>query len=169
LNIKAVGLSRKNIRELTMRVRGICGLQEELYFPITKFIERILPEIMNGFDYRILPKTEMRDTYGMMNTVSNIMVIREDVYDGAVAGIPRHRFTLCHELGHFILHQPSFVSFARGSIPKYCQPEWQANTFAGELMVPYHLAKNMTVSEISAKCGISKAAAEIQYNKFHQL
>ena len=110
----------------------------------------------------------MEDTYGTTNTSNNIMRIREDVYNGAVDGIPRDRFTLCHELGHYLLHQPEYVSYARGDIPTYCQPEWQANTFAAELMAPYYLVKNMSISEISSKCGMSKKAAQIQYNTYHK-
>ncbi len=96
------------------------------------------------------------------------MQIREDVYNGTVEGNPRDRFTLCHELGHYFLHQPEFISYARGEIPKYCQPEWQANTFAAELMAPYHLTKSMSAEEIAKKCGMSKSAADIQYNIYHK-
>ena len=110
----------------------------------------------------------MEDTYGTTNTASNIMRIREDVYEGAVAGNPRDRFTLCHELGHFLLHQPKYVSYARGDIPVYCQPEWQANTFAAELMAPYHLVRDMSADEISRECGMSKKAADIQYRAYHK-
>jgi Zn-dependent peptidase ImmA (M78 family) len=95
------------------------------------------------------------------------MKIREDVYEGAVKGNPRDRFTLCHELGHYLLHQPQQISFARGAVPKYCDPEWQANTFAGELMAPSNLIQNMTVDEIAEQCGISKTAASIQLKMCH--
>ena len=96
------------------------------------------------------------------------MRIRSDVYEGAVKGRPRDRFTLCHELGHYILHQPEFMSYARGDIPRYRQPEWQANTFAGELMAPYDLVKDMSIEEIMKKCGMSRQAATIQYNEYQR-
>lgn len=153
-----------------MVVRKACGLMDELYFPIVEFIEWVLGDPENeNFDYEIVPKSEMQDTYGTTNTASNVMRIRQDVYDRAVDGSPRDRFTLCHELGHYLLHQPEYISYARGSIPTYCQPEWQANTFAAELMAPYHLVKNMTVEEIARNCGMSKTAANIQYRTYHNL
>ena len=96
------------------------------------------------------------------------MTIREDVYDRAVDGNARDRFTLCHELGHFLLHTPERVSFARGEVPTYMDPEWQANVFAGELMAPYELVKNMSACEIAEKCGMSLAAAQVQYNNYHK-
>lgn len=167
MNIRATALSRANIRDLTLKLREQCGMQNQLYFPIVEFIEWILGDPDNDFDYEIVPVSEMEDTYGTTNTASNVMRIREDVYDGAVAGNPRDRFTLCHELGHFLLHQPEFVSYARGNIPTYCQPEWQANTFAAELMAPYHLVKNMSIDQIAQKCGMSKTAATIQFKTYH--
>lgn len=168
MNIRATALSREKIRNLTLILRRQCGMQEQLYFPIVQFIEWILGDPNNDFDYEIVPILEMEDTYGTTNTASNVMRIREDVYDGVVAGNPRHRFTLCHELGHFLLHQPEFMSYARGAIPIYCEPEWQANTFAAELMAPYTLVKNMSVDEIAEQCGMSKTAAKIQYNTYHK-
>ena len=86
MNIRATALSRVSIRELTTEVRKICGLQEQLYFPIVEFIEWVLGDPNNDFDYEIVPISEMKDTYGTTNTASNIMRIREDVYEGAVKG-----------------------------------------------------------------------------------
>lgn len=168
MNICATPLSRVRIRELTTELRKICGLQEQLFFPIVQFIEWILGDPSNDFDYEIVPVSEMKDTYGTTNTANNVMRIREDVYDGAVKGSARDRFTLCHELGHYLLHQPKFISYARGNVPVYCQPEWQANTFAGELMAPYHLVKDMSADDIADKCGMSHTAANIQYKTYHK-
>ena len=60
------------------------------------------------------------------------------------------------------------MSYARGDVPRYCNPEWQANTFAGELMAPYDLVKDMSPDEIARTCGMSKQAAEIQFKEYHR-
>jgi hypothetical protein len=65
-------------------------------------------------------------------------------------------------------HIPHSISFARGKIPRYRDPEWQANTFAGELMAPYELVKDMSAEEIAVKCKMSRQAAKIQYNEYHK-
>ncbi|MBP2659688.1 MAG: ImmA/IrrE family metallo-endopeptidase [Firmicutes bacterium] len=168
MNVCATALSRVKIRNLTRELREMVGVQKDLYFPIVPFIEWVLGDPDNDFSYEIIPVTEMKDTYGTTNTESNIMRIREDVYVGAIERNPRDRFTLCHELGHFLLHQPQFISFARGGVPVYRQPEWQANTFAAELMAPYDLVKDMSPDEISVKCGMSMMAANIQYKECHK-
>lgn len=167
MNVAAEGLSRIRIGKITTALRGLIGCLEEPYFPIIEFIEWKMGDPNNDFDYEIVSPDEMEDMYGNMNTGANVMRIREDVYEGAIKGVPRDRFTLCHELGHYLLHQPERVSYARGDIPTYQNPEWQANTFAAELMAPRHLIKNMTVEEIMEKCGMSRRAATIQYNICH--
>lgn len=167
MNIAADGLSRKRIGNITNNLRDMVGLSNTPYFPIVKFIEFVMGDPDNDFDYEIVEDDEMEDMYGSMNTISNVMRIREDVYNRAVQGNPRDRFTLCHELGHYLLHQPERISYARGEVPAYMNPEWQANTFAAELMAPFSLIKDMSIEEIMEKCGISRQAATIQYNTYH--
>lgn len=168
MNVAADPMSRARIRKMVKKLREIVGCEDREYFPIVQFIEWILANPDNGIDLEIVDPEEMQDTYGTTNIGNNIMRIRSDVYEGAIMGDPRHRFTLCHEVGHYFLHQPDSVSFARGNIPRYREPEWQANTFAAELMAPYDLVKDMDVEEIMEKCGMSRQAATIQYYEYHR-
>lgn len=165
-NVAVSPMSRRNLREYVYQFRKICGMENELKFPVVHFIELALPQL--GFTCEIVPVNEMGNVYGVTHTGRKVMRIREDVYDGAVEGNPRHRFTLCHELGHFLLHTPDRVSFARGDVPVYMSPEWQANVFASELMAPYDLVKDMNVKQIADQCGMSLEAAQIQYNEYHK-
>lgn len=159
-------MSRERIRQLTKKFRNIFGLEEVLNFPILQFIEWILPEL--GLDFEVVPVDELGNAYGVTHTKKGVMSIREDVYNRAVNGSARDRFTLCHELGHFLLYTPERVNFARGEVPTYMDPEWQANVFAGELMAPYELVKDMSIAEIAEKCGMSFSAAQVQYNNYHK-
>lgn len=159
-------MSRDKIRQLVKKFRSIFGLEKVLYFPILQFIEWVLPEL--GLDFEVVPVDELGNAYGVTHTKKGTMSIREDVYNRAVKGNARDRFTLCHELGHFLLHTPERVSFARGVVPAYMDPEWQANVFAGELMAPYELVKGMSAVEIAEKCGMSLSAAQVQYNNYHK-
>lgn len=167
MNVAAESLSRARIRKITEKLRELIGCSEKAYFPIVEFIEWIMGDPENDFDYEIVEAQEMQDMYGNMNTGLNVMKIREDVYIGAINGNPRHRFTLCHELGHYLIHFPERVTFARGTVPAYMNPEWQANAFAGELMAPYDLVKGMRIEEIAEKCGMSITAASIQYRQYY--
>lgn len=166
MNVAAEPLSRRKIGALAHELRKIMEFEHEPFFPIVHFIEWVLATPESGMDFEIVPEEEMYDTYGTTNTGKNKMIIREDVYNRAVQGNPRDRFTLCHELGHYLLHQPENITYARGNIPAFRNPEWQANTFAAELMAPGYLIQNMSVSEIVEKCGISRQAAEIQKKSY---
>ncbi len=162
MQVSANPRSRKNLRQMAKWVREELNMEDRLDFPIVEVIETLAADEDEEFDFEIVSVGEMTDTYGTTNTSSNIMKIRENVYDGAVNGNARDRFTICHEFGHWLLHQPDSVSFARGDIPKYCDPEWQANTFAAELMIPYYRVKGMSTEEIVEKCIVSYTCAEIQ-------
>ncbi len=165
MNVSAEPLSRLKIRNIAMALRKMFGYGEKPYFPIVQFIEWVMANPDSGMDFEILTKEEMRNTYGTTNTGRNTMAIREDVYEGAVKGKERDRFTLCHEVGHFLLHQPENIVYARGSVPKFKDPEWQANVFAAELLAPYDLVKNMGTDEIAEKCGMSRQAAAYRYEE----
>ena len=158
-------MSRRNIRKLVTEFRKMFGLEKELRFPIVEFIEWVLGQL--GLEFEVVSISEMPNAYGITNPGTDSMKIREDVYVGAVNGNPRDRFTLCHELGHYLIHFPDRVTFARGTVPPYMNPEWQANAFAGELMAPYDLVKDMSAEEIAEQCGMSITAATIQYRQYH--
>lgn len=159
-------MSRDKIAKIAAIIRKNLGIEKQLYFPIIEVIELLAAEC-NDFNFEIVECDELQDTYATTNTHDNIIHIRQDVYDRAVKGNPRDRFTLCHELGHFFLHRPGTISNARGSVPKYCEPEWQANAFAGELMAPRNLIQHMDIDSIARECGMSHQAAIIQYNRCH--
>lgn len=162
MNVSATPRSRKEIRRIANLIRKEFEVENEFCFPIVEIIEYLGADENFPFDYEIVDSGEMTDTYGVTNTTVNLMRIRENVYEGAIRGNPRDRFTLCHEFGHLVLHQPESVGFARGKVPAYCDPEWQANTFAAELMAPVDLIKDMDTDEICKLCRVSYSCAEIQ-------
>ena len=162
MRVSANPRSRDFIRQIARNIRKELNLENELYFPIVHVIELLAFDDEEEFEYEIVRDREMTDTYGTTNTANNIMRIRENVYEGAVNGNPRDRFTLCHEFGHWLLHQPESVCFARGNIPAYCDPEWQANVFAAELMIPHYLVQDMSMDEVIKQCGVSHSCADIQ-------
>lgn len=156
--------SRNKIREITNVIRSAFGLMNVKHFPIVQLIEIGLPQVFDRFNLEIVDNKELPTQYAVAYPGENLIVVREEVYEGAISGVPRDRFTLAHEVGHFMLHQPANISLARNekAIPSYINPEWQANTFAGELLAPPHIIKGLTVPEIILMCGVSKTVAEIQ-------
>lgn len=158
--------SRFKIRSVASHIRNIFGLQDVCFFPIVQLLEYGIHQIDESFSYEICNQEELGNRYGITVPQQSLICIREDVYLGAVEGKPRDRFTIAHEIGHYFLHSPSTVTFARMEgalkVPSYSDPEWQANAFAGELLAPPSIIREMTVDQIVKKCGVSKPVAEIQ-------
>lgn len=167
-HFKAKGLSRVQIRSIALQLRRLLGLENVLYIDVLQLLENVLTLI--GFDCEIIPVDEMEQE-ALTVPDKNLILIREDVYNCAVQGQGRARFTIAHEIGHVLLHGSRSVRYARGEIPTYCDPEWQANAFAGEFLMAYHLVKDMPFQKIAEKCGTSLSAARyqsMQYNKERQ-
>lgn len=90
-------------------------------------------------DYAIVPDDDLLCADAITKTNGEI-IISETVYTDAYNGDPRSRFTIAHELGHAVLHTP-LDGFAIGKDAcaykeSYYNSEWQANTFAAELLIP---------------------------------
>jgi Zn-dependent peptidase ImmA (M78 family) len=71
---------------------------------------------------------------------------------------------LHHEMGHLFLHAHLDVSMARTheSYPAYESSEWQANAFAGQLLMPHDTIVDMEIWKIADRFMVSESAAEKQ-------
>jgi Zn-dependent peptidase ImmA (M78 family) len=161
--------SRKNIRTITNFLRDNFGLTNEKYFPIVQLLEFGLHLLDKKFNFEVESEKVMGSRHGVTYPEQSLIVIREDVYLNACDGIGRDRFTIAHEVGHFIMHLPRNIALARTDrkelIPTYSDPEWQANTFAGELLAPPHVINGLSVHEIMKYCGVSDKVANIQISQ----
>lgn len=164
MNYKSKPRSRNDIRKITDFIRDALDLSNSYEFPVVELLER-LSELAGdpGFYMEIVEDYEL-NCYARIFPEEKKIVIRNSVYEGACNDNYRDRFTIAHEIGHYFLHPSSSISFARGQIKSYEDPEWQANTFAAELLVPHRLIQKMQPNEISKKCKVSRQVAEIQKN-----
>jgi Zn-dependent peptidase ImmA (M78 family) len=162
-------LSRRDIRRYVNKIRGILNIGDNSRLPIVKFLEFIMPFIDKEFTFVVKTKEEMGNCHGLTHPDKHLIEIREDVYKRACDGVGRDRFTIAHEIGHYLLHEPNRVALARvedkAKIPIYQTPEWQADVFAGELLMPAHLIKGKTPEEVSILCQVSLSAARTQLSK----
>lgn len=174
----AIPLSRDDIAYTALQLRKLVDLEDIVCFDIVRFIENVLPELHPNFQFEVVKQDILQGKYA--ETIPSfqdgpaIMRVREDVYEDAAADGKRSRFTLTHELGHLLLHTPTHMTLCRleTELPIYKDPEWQANTFAGEFLVMRHLARGMSPFDIADKFHVSYSVAEIQakycrYRLFH--
>lgn len=167
-------LSIRKIRESAELVREALGVANDPQFNVAHALEFKLQKW--GFEYEIVPKEEMGDNHGLTYPDKGLIQLREDVYEGALAGNGRDRFTVGHEKGHLFLH--TGIPLARQAVVNpshhiYEDAEWQADTFASELLMPLHMIKQLPArmlvpGEIADYFQVSYQAAEVRLNKLRK-
>jgi len=100
--------------------------------------------------------------YGLTDSEKMISIVDVELFDKRRKGEVRFcRSTIAHECGHAILHVPEFrrkrallksiqdksevamKMYRREQVPVYMDPEWQANRFAGALLLPEKTLKRV--------------------------
>lgn len=165
-------LSRFKVRGFAQQIRAIATAVgrggAEARFDIVKFLDVIMPQLISDFVLEIVPKDEMGAAHGMTYPESHRIQIREDVYEGAAnRGVGRDRQTMAHELGHYVLHSNVGLAraFADGTVPRYRQSEWQADAFAGELLMDIRQIEGCnSPADLARRFGVSLEAATFQWN-----
>lgn len=168
--IKVKPRSIKQIRSMANFIRSVSdevlGKSEE--FPIVEFIEKVLQKEDEDLYVGVETKEKMGDNHGITNLDENSIIIREDVYENALKGNGRDRFTLAHELGHYLMHTKEETVFTRSNaqLKPYENSEWQANTFASELLMPeYLITDEDTVFTLMSRFGVSSSAAKVRLSR----
>ena len=173
-------MSRAEIRNYASKIRQLLGFKKTDFIHAPKLFDLLSDVFSNqglDFDFRIMPDDhdvfyDKEEAYTDMST--GIIYIKESVMDQACRrAYNRATFTLIHELGHFLLHYlQEDVRLTRVAdcvvVPPYCDPEWQADTFASEFLMPYDECINMNKEEIRKTYHVSRKAAEVRYNKLFE-
>ena len=161
--------NRESIRSIVRSLRSTFGITG-LMFPVMEVIEFALPQLIPDFELHIGGMKEMGETHGLTYPQEHLLILREDIYDGALNGVGRDRMTAAHELGHLLMHRN--IAFARSApgvkIRPFESSEWQAKCFSGELLVPAihaNVLKGMSAENVAEACGVSLVAARYQLDK----
>lgn len=117
--------------------------------PIQEFFDFILPErfmIQTGASDQ-LPRGVEGIAYPNSADNPAEIILQERVYNLLLDGNPRARFTGAHESGHVVLGHLDLLQtqlvegrapalHRQQNIAAFCNPEWQANVFAGTFLMP---------------------------------
>lgn len=163
-------LNEKQISDIAYKLRDLIGMKKHYKFPIVEFVENVLLSLDDtyGFNVAEIDDPEIAGMYAFYNPKENEMTIRSDVYEQALNGDGTSRFTIAHELGHYILHRKGIRMCSISDdfeVNEEYDPEWQANKFASAILMPEYLIGNMSKEEVASRFGTSLQAAEISCNK----
>lgn len=169
--------STAHIRGVVHRFKEFLGIRSEKV-SIVKIIELLAAREAIGFESveSLGSSIEGETTLEYSPSGKSRPVIRlpEYVYDSACLGDGRARFTIAHELGHAILHGNSLRSLNRdtekaGEHKHYEDSEWQAHTFASELLMDSrYIKKGDTIADVSERFGTSLEASRIRLEKLNR-
>lgn len=173
-------LKRVSIRATARKIRSIaCELAgqpfDPPYFDVFRFLDVVLPRHWEEFTVEVIEPSVMSARYGTAHAITipadQTILVHEDIWSRAEAGEGRDRMTLAHELGHLVLH--ARASFARKvesrPVATYRQSEWQADAFAGELlMAAHHLGGCRGPEDLMVCFGVTFSAAQTQWKAFQR-
>ena len=170
-------MKRVEIREYANKIRNLLGYKSTDFIHAPKLFDRlaiILSENGLDFDYRVMPdddKIFYEKEEAWTDLLSGTIYIKESVMEQACRrSFRRGPFTLIHELGHYLIHYvQGDVKLTRVSddvnVPIYQDPEWQADTFASEFLMPFEECVCLNPEEIRKKYHVSRKAAEVRFEK----
>lgn len=166
-NFRSNPLSRKEIRKIANKLKVDLGIPtDNKYVDVTKVLE-LMADYYPDFSFEVLEDNAFEEGVQAESDIDkHVIYIKESVYEGAIKNNGRDRMTIAHEIFHIMLHQRStLVLYCKDSdsIKRYENPEWQAECFAGEFLMPYSKIKNMSVQDISEQCKVSMVAARYQF------
>lgn len=176
-NSVAKPMSTKDICNIAMFVRKCMGVDSKESLDVVKALDLLFFKFSKyDFDYRIIeddnPCFEPNEE-AKTDIVNGVIYIKESIFNEACTESgSRSRFTIAHEIGHFVLHHAlNMIDFSRTSNhfahKIYEDPEWQADTFAGEFLMPTEACKELSPTEIQRRYHVSKSAAETKYWKIN--
>lgn len=159
-SVEKLAESANNIRKLAKA----SGHLDKHYLDIAGFFERLSGKLPDSFQFHVAEARDFPDhTYEGLTFPDGQILIHENVYDGAHEGKGRDRFTMTHELQHWVLHRNEFA-WARSStnMKVFKDPEWQANTGASLTLMSLKSVEKFSgdVEQLADACGVSVPAAE---------
>ena len=158
--------NRNQIRKYAYQLRKDLGLEQTEYFPIMRILENVLPLLYPEFHIEAVEDKDLPGRMAETTPEQWVIRVRQSVYVAACNGVAWARMIMAHELGHFLFHDSQNTTFAyveKGSqLPPDVDPERQADIFAAELLIPYHLIKDKNAFQVKKHFGVSQSAAEAQ-------
>jgi hypothetical protein len=163
------------------------NLRAPVPLDVRRMMERALPLIgidVYPVDADEVPGSEAETRAGDDGRIH--ILVRESIYQAACIGGPeshRARSTLCHEVGHGVLHGPLLqrhregdrIALRRvgyGNVQAFRSAEWQAFAFGATLLMPVSTMvrmRNRSPKDLSSAFQVSPSLAEKHLQRVESL
>lgn len=155
---KASNLPKAEIEEIAETLRDFLGYQPgDDLFPLIK---------------KLGGKVEYLDFHAWLDDGCDTIEVYGEgnftIWLSRVGGLLRNRFSLAHELGHYILHSRVGTIRMRATRSLISERvEWEANWFAGAFLMPTSLfkdrwTKNPVIEDLASYFLVSPSAVEVR-------
>lgn len=164
-----MNLSEEVIERRANELRVRLGL-EAVSAPCMLSVLESFQERARHFSFRTANPGELGQDEALMDEAAHTLVVRESVMEDVKAGRERARFTIAHELGHYLLgHKGMKQRTQRLTAYPTAQDrieEAEANLFASYFLVPTLLALDVNSPEdVAMRFQVSTPAAEIAFER----
>lgn len=170
--IKTNPLSVKDISNIATSIRKQYGIAKDQAFPILEILKQLFYD--NYLSIQLLADDDSyldKNTPAVYNANDNFIYLKESVIKEVESGNYRSNFTLAYEFFHYLQHQVLGFTFEEvEDIKTYEDLEWQANCFAGELLLPDEYLNNEDNDylaehfQVSMECVLTRKVKQMKRN-----
>lgn len=152
--------SERQIERLAKMVRQELGVGPSDRIAMQPVLDFALDDMVEDAYLAIENDVEMGGAEGRTDWHRPVITLSRATYARLEKADDRARMTAAHELGHLLMHTQQPVFYYRTKARDYhVDPEWQANYFAGALLMPVEAFRKMkTVRQARKAFGVSRAA-----------
>jgi len=164
-----MNLSENTIEKRANELRSRLGI-DAISAPCMWSVLEKFQQRAKSFSFRTASHEELGQDEALMDEETHTLIVRESVMEEVKAGKERARFTIAHELGHYLLghegmkhrtQRPTAYPTARDRIQ-----EAEANLFASYFLVPTDRAWDIaSPEEIAMRFQVSSAVAELAFER----
>lgn len=159
------GTSVQKIRAKTQNLRSFFNMQEDAYLNVSQLLDSLSAMALVDYDVVEDDEWQREEELAYFVPADNMIYIKRSTNDLATSGDGHSRFTIAHEIGHWMMHRNIRLSRSSISSVKHSpfeDSEWQADTFAAELLIykPFVDGSDDAL-DLKRKFGVSTACAGV--------
>jgi Zn-dependent peptidase ImmA (M78 family) len=163
-------MAPKDIENMSDDVRKMLSLGLR-NVPMVHLVEKVLPEVLPGYDFFVLPDEDMPTMAGVSAVGEFTICLANSTYERLCDGDPEARLVAAHEFAHLMMHSHQIpVHAKRTRDDERVDPEWQADRFAEFWLMPRSgVLRCRSAEHVAAKYAVPIEAARRRFHEVKQV